>query len=290
LGELNILVTGAAGFVGTAVVRTAKARGHIVRTLTRAQADLAVDDLGQALEGVDVVIHCAASLRGDDTTQARDTVLATTRLIAAMVLMTPKPKLILVSSMGVYAGDVPPNTLITEDSPLEPTPALRDAYTRAKLAQEQSVMAAGLPHCIARVGAVWGPGQLWNSHLGVAFGPVLIRLGAGGELPLAHVQNVALALVLAAESETGIINVVDDDRPSPRNYVAALTMGGWPKLVIPLSWRILDALTVLPLPFGLFRRPTLRARMMPRRYSNALLHALGWEPAIGFEAGMRGAR
>ena len=290
MGPLNILVTGTAGMVGAAVLLAAQSRGHRVRGLTRAQVDLATGDLAPVLAGVDVVIHCAASLRGDDAVQARDTVLATARLITAMQGQTPPPKLVLVSSLSVYAGCVPPGSLIDEATILEPTPARRDAYTRAKLAQEAAVLASGLPACIARVGAVWGPGQVWNGHLGVPVGPLLIRIGAGGQVPLAHVQNVALALVMAAESGGGVINVVDDDRPSPRDYVAALRRGGWPKFVLPLSWRVFDLLCALPLPGGLFQRPTLRARMMPRRYSNARLHALGWSPVIGFAAGLRDAR
>ena len=289
MGGLTILVTGAAGTVGAAVVLATQARGHSVRGLTRADVDLATGDLGPFLAGVDVVIHCAATLRGDDALQARDTILATTRLIAAMQGQKPS-KLVLVSSMAVYAGDMPPGSLINETTPLEPNPAQRDAYTRAKLAQEAAVLSSGLSVCIARVGAVWGPGQLWNAHLGVPFGPLLIRIASGGEVPLAHVQNVAFALVLAAETGTGVFNVVDDDRPSPRDYVTALRNNGWPKLVLPMSWRLFDAACALPLPGGLFRRPTLRARMMPRRYSNAQLHALGWAPATGFEAGMRSAR
>ncbi len=287
---MTILVTGAAGTVGAAVVLAAKARGHVVRGLVRADVDLATGDLGPHLAGVDVVIHCAASLNGDDTVQARDTGLATTRLIAAMQGLTPPPKLVLVSSLSVYAGDLHPGSLIDETTPLEPTPAQRDAYARAKLAQEAAVLASRLHYCIARVGAIWGPGQLWNAHLGVPLGPLLIRIGSGGEVPLAHIRNVALALVMAAETGTGVINVVDDDRPSPHDYVTALRGDGWPKLVLPVSWRVFDTLCTLPLPGGLFRRPTLRARMMPRRYSNARLHEMGWVPVIGFQDGLRGAR
>ena len=290
MGALNILVTGAAGFVGSAALAEALARGHAARGLVRAQADLATDDLSQVLAGVDVVIHCAAALHGDDATQARDTGLATQRLIAAMSHQSARPKLVLVSSMNVYAGDLPPGTLIDETTPTEPAPALRDAYTRAKLGQEAAVAASGLTCCILRVGAVWGPGHVWNAHLGVPLGPVLIRIGATGELPLAHVRNVALALVIAAETGTGIINVVDDNRPSPKDYVAALRRDGWPKLVVPLPWRLFDLLCGLPLPGGLFRRPTLRARMMPRRYTNARLHTLGWAPVVGFDPDLRGAR
>ncbi len=287
---MNILVTGAAGYVGAAVVIAAKAKGHSVRGLTRAQVDLATGDLAPVLAGIDTVIHCAASVTGNAAAQARDTVLATSRLISAMQALTPAPKLVLVSSISVYAGDLSPGTLIDETTPIEPAPALRDAYTRAKLAQEGAVVGSGLALCIARVGAVWGPGQLWNAHLGVPLGPLLVRIGSAGELPLAHVQNVALALVLAAETGTGIVNVVDDDRPSPRDYVAALRTGGWPKVVIPVSWRLLDRACALPLPGGLFRRSSLRARMMPRRYSNDRLRALGWLAQIGFRDGLRGAR
>lgn len=290
MGQLTILVTGAVGTVGAAVMLAGQTRGHVMRGLTRVDVDLATGDPGPFLTGVNVVIHCAASLHGDDAVQARDTVLATQRLVAAMLDQTPQPKLVLVSSMSVYAGDLPPGSLIDETTALEPDPALRDAYTRAKLAQEAIATTSGLPACIARVGAVWGPGQAWNAHLGVPLGPLLIRIGAGGEVPLAHVQNVALALVLMAETGTGVINVVDDDRPSPRDYVAALRSGGWPKFVLPLSWRLFDKLCALSLPGGLFRRPTLRARMMPRRYANARLQALGWSPVIGFQAGLRGAR
>lgn len=290
MGALTLLVTGAAGTVGAAVVLAAAARGQVVRGLVRADVDLATGDLGPYLAGVDVVIHCAASLHGDAALQARDTVLATARLIAAMQALDPPPKLVLVSSLSVYAGDLPPGSLIDESTALEPNAAQRDAYTRAKLAQEAAVVASGLTQSIARVGAVWGPGQLWNAHLGVRLGPLLIRIGSGGQVPLAHVQNVALALVMVAETGEGVINVVDDDRPSPRDYVAALRGGGWPKLVLPVSWRVFDVLCALPLPGGLFRRPTLRARMMPRRYSNARLHALGWSTVIRFQAGMRAAR
>lgn len=286
MGALTILVTGAAGFVGQAVLRAGA--GHRVRGISRADADLAQDDLGHFVQGVDVVIHCAAALRGDDVAQARDTVLATQRLIAAMQAQSPAPKLVLAGSMAVYAGDLPAGTVIDEATRLEPNPGQRDAYMRAKAAQEAAVLASGLVHCIARVGAVWGPGHLGNAHLGIALGPVLIRLGAGPELPLAHVDNVAAALILLAERGAGVVNVLDDERPSPAAYVAALRRGGWPRIVLPLPWRLFDLLALLPLPHrpGLLRRPVLRARMAPRRYTNQRLHGLGWHPVIGFDAGM----
>src|SRR5262245_20165475 len=68
----TVLVTGATGTLGGAVVRALLAGGHTARALSRqthvilpAGAELSVGDLAQgvglaeALAGVDVIIHCA---------------------------------------------------------------------------------------------------------------------------------------------------------------------------------------------------------------------------------------
>ena len=313
MGALTLLITGAAGFVGQATVAMARARGHQVRAVVRHSGtapqrwqsdpgialhavDLAQPDqtLKMALERVDVVIHAAAAMTGSDEVHERDTLRATRRLVMAM---PPAMPLVLVSSLAVYAGDLPPGSLIDETTALEPSPGLRDAYCRAKLAQEEIARMVRGPLRILRPGAVWGPGHVWNAHLGLALGPVLLRMG-NGPIPLCHVDHCALALILAAERRDApaVVNVIDDDLPDRHRYIAALRQGGWPKLVLPLSWRLLDlvaargtgALAQSRRP-GLLRRPTLRARMMPLRYDNAVLHQLGWTPLWGFDAGMRHA-
>ena len=309
MGGLTLLITGAAGFVGRATVAMARSRGHIVRAVVRRagaapsawQRDPGISvhgvDLAEpgaaldaALVGVDAVIHAAAALSGDDAVHARDTVLATRRLVAAMPQNMP---LVLVSSLAVYAGDLRPGSLIDETTPLEPLPALRDAYCRAKLAQEEIARAQGRL-LILRPGAVWGPGHLWNAHLGVALGPILLQMGSKGPVPLCHVDHCALGLVLGAERWDGpeVVNVIDDDLPDRARYVAALRQGGWPKLVLPLPWQLPDLVAAREAPTrlpGLLRRPALRARMMPLRYDNEALHRLGWEPLHGFDAGMQAA-
>lgn len=71
----HVLVTGATGMLGRALVTQLQVQGHTVRAMTRreprqaatdaltwVQADLATGhSLGQALEGIDVVIHAATS-------------------------------------------------------------------------------------------------------------------------------------------------------------------------------------------------------------------------------------
>jgi len=288
MGALTLLVTGAGGFLGHAVAESARARGHRVRTLTRRPGGDVVCDLVEdlppaATEGIDRILHCAAALTGDAAVMQRDTVQATLNVAAAGL------PLVLAGSIAVYDGMA---AAVDESTPLEPHPELRDAYTRAKIAQERA--AAGSALRILRIGALWGPGQLWNAHLGPRTGPVLWRIGRG-EIPLAHVRNAALAMVIAAEgtwSGTEVFNVVDDARPDARGWLAAMKDGGFhPPFAIPLPFAALDLTARALSPFarslpGLLRRPTLHARIAPHRYANARLHALGWAPAVSLAEGM----
>ena len=165
------------------------------------------DDLGPAFAGVDAVIHAAAAMSGDEARMQRDTVTATEKTMQA-VAKAKVARVVLVSSLSVYGtGALRAGALVDEDTPLERCPALRDAYCRAKLAQEIAALdgarASGTDLCILRAGAVWGPGRLWNAHLGLALGPVLLRLGKDGQIPLIHVETCAEALVRAAEISAG---------------------------------------------------------------------------------------
>ena len=311
MGALSLLVTGAAGYVGRATVEEARARGHRVVALVRRDrgvgfgegvetrvADLVDGDLDAALRGVDVVIHCAASLAGSDAEMRRDTVVATERLMRALARSEAR-RMVLVGSMAVYgASELAPGSRVDEDTPLETRFAERDAYCRAKLAQEEvaarEAVEAGRELWILRAGAVWGPGRLDHGHLGVVLGPLLLRLGAEGEIPLVHRDHCAEALVRAAETPTEgpveIVNVLDDERPDRLRYLAARGDSG---PILPLSWRLFDRLAGLRFPRapGLLRRPVLRARMMPLEYTNRRLHErLGWRPRHGFEEAMAAAK
>ena len=311
MGPLTILVTGAAGFLGQATVRAALAQGHRVRALTRRPAALPagaepfVADLsvpgpvpGRALLGVQAVIHCAARLSGTEAEHQRDTVAATEHLCHAILTTGQRPRLVLAGSLSVYgAGHLPPGALLDESCPLEPRPDLRDAYTRAKLAQEavaRRLAAAGkLPLWTLRAGLLWGAGHLDNAHLGIRLGPLLLRPGAG-QLPLAHVDHVAAALLAACRSlPVGMdeaVNILDDDLPSRTRYLAAVG-----RVALPLHWRIPDSLAGMLAPLGprlpgLLRRPVLRARLMPLRYSNAQAKArLDWRPHLPFDIAIRQA-
>ena len=301
----RILVTGAGGFLGRAVVDAAVERGHLVRAVARRDlpvwncdrvenvaADLGTANIAPLLRGIDVVVHAAGRMNGDDADQRRETVDPTRRLLTACSAIDRPPLVVLVSSLSVYGhATLAPWAELDETCPIEPHPDRRDAYTRARLAQERALHDSALPSWTLRVGAIYGPGRLWNGHLGVARGPVLIRTAKDGEIPLIHVESCARAITLAAETAPPapgrtsgggggpVLNLVDDALPDRRAYLAQLIRAGWPRVVIPVPWRWLDQIGRIVSGPGLLRPETLRARMMPLRYSNARARArLGWTP------------
>lgn len=291
MGALRLAVTGATGYLGRAVVTEARARGHSVRALLRdarrAPAEWSQDAGIERIEGplerllpstlanVDVVLHLAAVLSGDDAAHERETLAPMRALLQSMAECAPVPRLVLAGSLSVLGGMREGDT-VTETTPLEPAPQHRDAYARAKLAQEamarDHAQTTGAPVAILRIGAIWGPGRLWNGHLGVAVGPLLIRTGSGGQVPLAHVTRAARALVSSAERPgqgVQIVHVLDSDLPDRARYIAALRQGGWPRWVLPVGWPVMRALSLLgklPGVPGLLRAPVQRARIMPLRY------------------------
>lgn len=307
---MKILITGAGGFIGRRIVDEARDNGHQAIAVVRnpeaapkswlsdsgikiARIDLTAADaqyqLAKLLPEVDAIIHAAAIMTGDPDYQIRETIGATDAILAAMNSSETLPRVVLVSSLSVYDGQaLKVGDLLTEVSPLEANPLARDSYCRGKLAQETRVRAAaeteGFELWIMRPGAVFGPGRLWNGHLGHPCGPALIQMESGGQVPISYVDHTAQALVLAASTSADgveVVNVIDDDLPDRSAYVTALQSGGWPRFVLPLNWRLLNAfghlLSGVPglgqrLP-GLLRPAVIQARMKPVSYNNSHLRA-----------------
>ncbi|MCP1167182.1 NAD-dependent epimerase/dehydratase family protein, partial [Limimaricola sp. ASW11-118] len=208
-------------------------------------------------------------------------------------------RLVLVSSISVLGtAGLAPFARVDEDAPVEPRPEGRDAYARAKIAQERDARAIaarhGVPLRIVRPGAIFGPGRLWNAHMGLPLGPLTLGPRHAGELPLCWLRHAAQILVLAAtvpqSNPVEVIHALDDDRPDRARFLTALGRRG-----LPLGWRGFDAAAGLLAPLaprlpGLLRRETLRARLMPLRYDNARAHALGFRPEADFESAMAAAR
>jgi nucleoside-diphosphate-sugar epimerase len=269
---VKILVTGATGFLGGAVVERLLAVGERdLRVTARAGArrdrleaaaarypdarvefvatNLSVSrEAAAAAKDVDLVYHLAASMRGAPADIFLNTVVATKHLMGALA-GRPAVPLVLCSSFGVYgAAGIPRGSVIDENTPLEPHPERRDVYSQAKLRQERLCreLAAkqGTPLVVLRPGVIYGEGgSALSARVGLNLMGVFLALGGSNLLPLSYVENCADAIVQAGRSSAAIgqtYNVHDDDLPTCRAFLAA-----YRKQVVPLR--------VLPVPYPALR-------------------------------------
>jgi nucleoside-diphosphate-sugar epimerase len=315
---LKVLITGANGFLGQRVVAEFLRRGHAVRALVRPasqidrfawaddvevfRADLrTLRDLASAFEGVDVVIHLAAGVKGSEDSQFAASVVGTERLLEAMAQSETK-RLVLASSFSVYDWSAIRGEL-TEDSPVEPPGDLydRDGYAVAKVWQERVArrMAEenGWALTVLRPGFIWGRGNEYLAGLGQKFGKFHLVFGPSTRLPLTHVDNCAHAFAEAAENPkaTGqTFNIVDDEGPTIWNYLGEYLretdQKGY-RLPIPYALAInavrLARWSSKMLFRGKGKLPSIlvpcrfEARFKPLRFSNRkLVEGLGWTPPL----------
>ena len=250
-----ILVTGAAGFIGTRVIGLLLERGFgNLRCFARPTGNasklealrsryassariemfrgnlLSPEDCRSAVKDVAVVYHLAAG-RGEKMVADAfmNSVVTTRNLLEACGRPPGIKRFVTVSSFSVYSNQQKPQgRLLDESSPLELQPELRgDAYTFAKVKQDEIVAEfgkkSGLPYVIVRPGVVYGPGnESIHGRVGIGTFGLFLHLGGSNTLPLTFVDNCAEAIVLAGLRpgvEGEVFNVVDDDLPSSRRFL-----------------------------------------------------------------------
>ena len=229
-----ILVTGGTGLVGSHLLYNLCEQGEIIRVIKRSSskldnvkkvfsyyssepenllekinwvdADLLdVYSLMEAMEGVDEVYHCAATVsfaKKDVEEMKRVNVEGTTNVVNAALEMGVK-KLCHVSSIATI-GNIKEEKLSTEKSPWKSSPELSN-YSITKYAAEREVWRAseeGLNVVIVNPSLIIGPGN-WQQSSSNMFnkGYHGLKFYSSGETGFVDVRDVATLMVKLMQSE-----------------------------------------------------------------------------------------
>jgi nucleoside-diphosphate-sugar epimerase len=252
--EDRILVTGAAGFIGTRIVLALLDRGFgrlrlwvrpsskrsrlesLLRTHPNSRQVevfegnlLSEDDCASASKEAVLIYHLAAA-RGEKSfpDAFMNSVVATRNLLRANRDNSALRRFVSVSSFSVYANNSHgARKALDESCPVEDEPGSRDAYCYAKVKQDEIVMDYGriynIPYVIVRPGVVYGPGNEGiTGRVGLSGFGVFLHLGGRNPIPFTYVDNCADAIVTAGLKkgiEGEVFNVVDDDVPNSRQFL-----------------------------------------------------------------------
>lgn len=250
---MKVLVTGATGFLGGALVGRLLERGEKdVRCLVRpgrdgsrlealarrhpeAKLECFVGSLASrasaasALEGVGTVYHLAAALGGPPAEMFLNTVVSSKNLLDAAVGTGRSIKMVLVSSFVVYGvAGLPSGATVDESCPMEQHPEWRDPYAQSKLRQEtlfrEYAARHGFPLVVLRPGVIYGcGGSRISARVGLDLAGVFLYLGGKNLLPLTYVDSCADAIVVAGQSAAAdgqSYNVVDDELVTAKEFLS----------------------------------------------------------------------
>lgn len=250
---MRVLVTGAAGFLGSALIGRLLAHGYReIRCNVRRRRDIPKldallheypdtrleycvgdlryrEDAARAVNGVQLIFHLVAGKKGTAADLFLNSVVASRNLLDALADRKPM-RIVLVSSFGVYGvvglGRRAP---VNEETMLEPCPERRDHYSYSKLRQEQLFWEYqkrnGFELVVLRPGVIYGPGGgHFSNRVGLTISNWQLHFGGNNLLPLSYVDNCAEAVMVAGTHPSAagqVYNVHDDDLPTCRQYLRA---------------------------------------------------------------------
>jgi nucleoside-diphosphate-sugar epimerase len=234
---LNILVTGANGFIGAALCKSLVLHGHRVRggarnsqssgVLAGAGVETAAvgnidarTDWSAALSGMDAVIHLAARVHvmQEDAegllSEFRRVNVAGTEHLARSAAACGVKRLVYVSTIKVNGEATEGGQKFDESD----TPAPLDPYGVSKFEAEQALhrvaRETGLEIVIVRPPLVYGPGVKGN------FIQLLKVVGSGIPLPLASVRNLR-SLVYVGNLADALIACVTQHAAAGQTYIVS---------------------------------------------------------------------
>ena len=248
----RILVTGATGMVGSHVAERAQGLGMRTRVVVRKPeaaawlADAGVEvvagdmtdagSLAAALDGVTVVVHCAAKV-GDwgPVEDYRDVnVRGLETLIDAACATGMLKRFVHISSLGVYEARDHHGT----DESEPPCRVGIDGYTLTKVESEDLAVSRydreTFPLVVLRPGFVYGPrdGAVLPRLLGRLSSGGFKYLGSGEQLlNNVYIDNLVDAVFLAISRDDvlgEIFNITDERLVTKRDFIGAIARGAGP--------------------------------------------------------------
>jgi len=234
---MNVFLTGATGFVGSALLARYLADGFAVRALVRQRSNslpveldqvvgdlsdlarlegdpsaLLRDDIQRALRGVDVLVHLAARAHimrdeaDDPLTEYRKVNRDATLALARLAAQAGVKRFVFLSSIGVNGNQtVKPFTELNAAHP-------HDAYSLSKYEAEQGLLAiareTGIEVVIIRPPLVYGANAPGN------FGSLVKWVKKGVPLPLGAVHNKRS--MVALDNLVDFIALCTDRNRSPK--------------------------------------------------------------------------
>jgi nucleoside-diphosphate-sugar epimerase len=312
-----VLVTGASGFLGLAVVQKLLSLGVSVRALVRSEekgellrqpgvaivvGDIRDSAMHAAIADVDTVIHCAATIGSSSISREvlRSINVEGTRNLVNAIRDSPDLQRFVHISTVAVVGETDPRNPADEETPCRPL----DAYGETKLRAEQIVLDAanaGFPAVIARPMWIYGSRSLITTNL---FRKIALRklpmIGPAKNTmqPVAIDDAVAGVLKCAVTDgiEGCIYNIAGPEILTIRSMcdTIAQAMGtALPRLSVPLAVAIPAArISELLFPVLGMAPPLTRKKLefflVNNSYSiERARRELGWNPTITFERGAR---
>ncbi len=234
---MRVAVTGAAGFVGRAVVAAARRRGWEVHPLTRREWDIGTGPLADPPD-VDAVVHAAAAVgdHGDPAPIWRANLLGTRNVAATF----PGIRLVHVSSASVY-DPFTPTVMATEDA--APVRRYLTTYGASKAAAERLLATRPTRWCCGRTPSTGRATRRCCRGCSApsAAAPCSCPGGGRSRHTLTAVTTLADAALLACTAPPGTYNIGDAEPVVLADVLAQLLAergiaARIRSLPVPLAW------------------------------------------------------
>ena len=310
-GEILILVTGASGFVGRAMVARLLQR-HQVRISTRAatierihaKVEVSPDkclspaqDWSDALARVSTVVHCASRVHvmseqaTDRFLEFRHINVDGTLNLARQAVEAGVKRFVFLSSIKVNGERTNPGRPFTADQQPEPGDPYGVSKMEAELALRSLTSQSGMEVVIIRPPLVYGPGVKAN------FLEMMRWLSHGVPLPLGAVTQNKRSLVAL----DNLVDLVETciDHPAAANQTFLVSDGddlSTAALLQRLGIALGRPARLIPIPVGLLKlgAALLGRSAVAQRLCGSLevdigktRELLGWSPPVSVDEGLR---